>query len=115
MLDMHPKAMKLFLAKGNHNTHFHKSITETFGEEEGKGMLSRIELHHTTKHASWLNIAEIEFNPMDTKCTNRRFKSRNKMETKVAAWTRRKNHNRTMISWKFDREKADKKLSKYYI
>jgi len=44
----------------NLNIHFPKSIIETFGESEGQKMLSRIEFHYTPKHASWLNMAEIE-------------------------------------------------------
>ena len=114
ILNRYPKARKLLFVMDNLNTHFPKSITETFGEDEGKRMLSRIEFHYTPIHASWLNIAEIEINVMDMECTDRRFENHDKLEREVRAWARMRNRNRKKISWKFDREKADKKLSKYY-
>ena len=115
ILDRYPRSRKLILVIDNLNTHFPKSITETFGEEEGTRMLSRIEFHHTPIHASWLNIAEIEINVMDIECTDRRFENYHKLETEVTVWTKRRNRNKTKISWKFDKVKADKKLSKYYV
>ncbi len=98
----------------NLNTHFPGAITETFGENKGKRMLSRIEFHHTPKHASWLNIAEIEINAMDIECRGKRFKSFKDLENNVMAWQKRRNKKKTKIKWTFTRENADLKLSKYY-
>ena len=95
ILDKYPKARKLLFVMDNLNTHFSKSITETFGEEKGKRMLSRIEFHYTPKHGSWLNIAEIEINVMDVECTDRRFKNYHELETEVAAWTKKRNRERS--------------------
>ena len=114
VLDAHGKARKLHIVLDNLNTHFTKSIIETFGEEEGKRMISRMEFHYTPKHASWLNIAEIEINVMDEQCTKRRFQSRENLKEEVEAWQKRRNREQAKIEWLFTREKADKKLSKYY-
>ena len=77
-------------------------------------MLSRIRFHNTHKHASWLNIAEIEINAMDMESTGKRFQSFKDLEKNVLAWQKRKNKKNTKIKWTFTREKADLKLSKYY-
>ncbi len=114
VLDAHSKARKLHIVLDNLNTHFTKSIMETFGEEEGKKMISRIKFHYTPKHASWLNIAEIEINVLDAQCTKRRFQSRENLKGEVRAWQKRRNRERAKIEWLFTKEKADKKLSKYY-
>lgn len=114
VLSAYPRARKLHIVLDNLNTHFTKSITETFGDDEGKKMLSRIEFHYTPKHASWLNIAEIEINVMDIQCTNRRFQSPDDLENNVRAWEKRRNGERAKINWSFTKEKADAKLSKHY-
>jgi len=103
----YPKASKLHLVMDNLNINFHKSITETFGDNESRETLSRIEFHYTPKHANWLNLAEIEINVMDTECTSRRFDSKNYLERRVKAWKKR----RCRIKWAFTKEKADSKLS----
>jgi hypothetical protein len=97
ILEEYPRARKIDIVLDNLNTHFAKSITETFGEEEGKRMLSRIRFHNTPKHASWLNIAEIEINAMDMESTGKRFQSFKDLEKNVLAWQKRKNKKNTKI------------------
>lgn len=111
IIDAYPKARKLHLVMDNLNTHFPKSIIETFGESEGQKMLSRLEFHYTPKHASWLNMAEIEINVMDTECTGRRFDSKDDLEKSVKAWEWRRKRKKCRIKWTFTKEKADRKLS----
>jgi len=55
---------KLHLVLDNLNTHFRRSFEETLGPN-APAMLQRLELHHTPKHASWLNLAELELGIMD--------------------------------------------------
>jgi hypothetical protein len=62
-------AEKLRIVLDNLNTHFEKSIKDTFDENEANDILNRIEFHYTPKHTSWLNITEIEINVMDIECT----------------------------------------------
>ena len=114
ILDECPRARKIDIVLDNLNTHFAKSITETFSKEEGERMISRIRFHYTPKHASWLNIAEIEINAMDIECTGKRFQSYEALEKSVMAWQKRRNRKKAKIKWTFTQEKAELKLSKYY-
>ena len=66
----YPYAEKLRVVVDNLNTHFESSFYETFEKDEAKKILSKLEFHYTPKHASWLNVAEIEISAMDTECTD---------------------------------------------
>ena len=112
--DGYPRARKLHIVLDNLNTHFAGSFEETFGEEQARSILRRIEFHYTPKHGSWLNVAEIEINVMDMECTGRRFEDLRSLEDEVSAWTGRRNRDWKKIKWGFDRTKKDKELSKYY-
>jgi hypothetical protein len=59
--------------------------------------------------------AEIEINVMDIECTGRRIGDRETLAREVGAWTRRRNDQKKKIDWKFTKDKADEKLSKYYV
>lgn len=99
----------------NSNTHFESSFYETFNKEEAERILSKIEFHYTPKHASWLNVAEIEINVMDTECTGRRMKDKEFLDKELKAWTMKRNQLKKKIEWKFTKQDADDKLSKHYI
>ena len=43
----------------NLNTHRRASLYEAFPAWEARRIAKRLEFHHTPKHASWLNMAEI--------------------------------------------------------
>ena len=58
-------ASKIHLVVDNLNTHFEKSFVETFGKKKSQKLISRIQFHYTPKHASWLNMAEIEIGILD--------------------------------------------------
>lgn len=103
------------LVVDNLNTHKEKAFYETFSRKEAERILDKIEFHYTPNHASWLNAAEIEINVMDIECTGRRIENIETLAREVAAWTRRRNDQKKKIDWKFTKDKADKKLSKYYI
>lgn len=103
------------LVLDNLNTHFEKSFIETFGKEKATELLKKIEFHYTPKHASWLNVAEIEIGAMDTECTDRRISTKEKLETETNAWCQQRNKQQTKIDWRFTRKDADKKMSKHYV
>jgi hypothetical protein len=107
-------AEKLRIVLDNLNTHTEKSIKETFDEKEAKEILNKIEFHYTPKHASWLNIAEIEINVMDIECTGRRISDKKTLIKETRAWCCERNEKQSKISWNFTKKDADKKLSKYY-
>ena len=99
----------------NLNTHFKKSFYETFSKQECNRLLKRINFIYTPKHASWLNMAEIEINLMDHECLDRNIANRIDLEKQVNAWCYQNNCEKRKITWSFTRYMADKQLSKYYV
>lgn len=114
LIRKYQKAKIIRLIADNLNTHNESSFYETFEKNEAKRMTKKIEFHYTPAHASWLNVAEIEIGVMDTECTGRRIKSKEILTQEVSAWTQRRNRQRKKINWTFTKQKADKKLGKYY-
>lgn len=106
-------AQKVHLVLDNLNTHFRSSFEEVLGAEAGP-LLERIEFHYTPKHASWLNMAELEIGIMDKQCTGRRLGTEEVLTEEVAAWRNRRNVEKRRINWTFTREVADQKLGRHY-
>jgi len=109
------KASKIHLVLDNLNTHFRSSFVEVLGELKATAMLARVEFHHTPKHASWLNMAEIEIGIMERQCTGRRLGTEVALKTEIAAWQERRNDAGETIQWKFTRQDADATLSRHYV
>lgn len=99
----------------NLNTHFEGSLVETFGAQQAAKLMKRIKFIYTPKHASWLNMAEIEINIMDRQCTGGRIADKNKLAKDVKKWSENRNKKKCTIEWKFTKQDADKKLSKHYV
>lgn len=114
LIKKYPDAEIIHLVVDNLNTHNASSFYETFDKEEAETILEKIEFHYTPAHASWLNVAEIEIGVMDAQCTERRIKDKEMLAREVKAWTVRRNRQRKKIIWTFTKQKADKKLGKYY-
>ena len=110
----YPSVKVLRIVVDNLNTHNESSFYENFEKKEAKRILKKIEFHYTPTHASWLNVAEIEIGIMDRECTNRRIKNKEMLTREVKAWEKRRNKQRKKIEWTFTKQKADKKLGKYY-
>ena len=110
-----PKAKKLRIIMNNLNTHTHVTILETFDFHEAVDLISKLSFIYTPKHASWLNIAEIEINVMDIMCTGRRISDENHLIKEITAYQNERNEKKCKINWDFTKEDADKKLSKCYI
>lgn len=113
--DKYKDAEKLFIVLDNLNTHFKKSFNETFSAKEVQQLLKRVKFIYTPKHASWLNMAEIEIHLMDQECLDRNIGSKIEMEKELQAWSKRNNAQKRKIFWSFTKYKAEKKLSKYYV
>ncbi len=113
--EKYPNAEILRLILDNLNTHNKSSFYETFNRRDAERILRKIEFHYTPKHASWLNVAEIEIGVMDTECTGRRIGDKEALAQEVQAWTKRRNKDKKKIHWRFTKKDADRKLSKYYV
>jgi DDE superfamily endonuclease len=76
--------------------------------------LRRLEFHYTPRHASRLNIVEIEIGVVRRQCLDRRIGSRAKLETEVRAWERRRTESGARIRWMFSTGQARAKMAKSY-
>ncbi len=108
-------AHKVHLVLDNLNTHFRSSFEEVLGHSAACALLRRVEFHYTPKHASWLNMAEIEIGILDRQCLGRRLWDRAAVNHEVTAWQRRRNAQSRGIVWSFTRQAADLKLGRHYV
>jgi hypothetical protein len=91
----------------NLNTHCRKSLTDHLGDREGRYVWSRLKVHYTPKHGSWLNQAEIELSLVSRQCLGtRRIPDLGQLTASVNSWNARANRDRTRIRWKFSRKAA---------
>ena len=109
-----PHAHRIRLVMDNLNTHTAAALYETFPPGEARRLLEKLEFHHTPKHASWLNMAEIEIGIMSRQCLNRRIDNRDKIIREVSAWEADRNARQVKIHWTFTIETARNKLSRLY-
>ena len=115
MLDeRYPDAVKVRLVMDNLNTHAIASLYETFEPAEARRLAERLEIHHTPKHGSWLNIAEIELSALSVQCLCRRIPTLHDMRLEVASWLHHRNQRAAPINWHFTTEKARIKLVRLY-
>jgi hypothetical protein len=115
MLDeRYPDATKVILIMDNLNTHNTASLYETFDPNEARRLAERLEIHHTPKHGSWLNIAEIELSVLKGQCLDRRIADMATMQTEVAAWENDRNNGTRKIDWQFTTSDARVKLTRLY-
>lgn len=106
IMKVYKKAEKVCVVLDNLNIHGRKAIMETYGEEKGGRICGRIEWHHTPKHASWLNMAEIEIGVLQRNVLSKRISVKEELVKEVTAYQRRRNRESATINWQFTREKA---------
>ena len=92
-----------------------ESFDEVLGVKVAATLLRRIEFHYTPKHASWLNMAEIEIGILQRQCLARCAAEQAILSAEVAAWQKRRNAARCGIDWSSTRRDADRKLSRHYV
>ena len=98
----------------NLNIHSIASLYETFPPAEARRLAEKLEIHHTPKHGSWLNIAEIELSALTRQCLDRRIPDIASMRREVAAWQQHRNQRGAPINWRFTTEDARIKLIHLY-
>jgi transposase len=115
LVDVHyPDAEKIVLVLDNLNTHSPGSLYEAFPPAEAKRLADKLEIHHTPKHGSWLNIAELELSVLARQCLDRRIPDRATLEREVAAWEAERNQLGGKVDWRFTAEDARIKLKRLY-
>jgi hypothetical protein len=106
-------AEKVVLVLDNLNTHTPGSLYETFGAAEARRLTEKLEIHHTPKHGSWLNMAEIEFSAL-TRSLSERIDSRERLHAMLQTWAEERNGRQVGADWQFRTEDARIKLKRLY-
>jgi transposase len=115
LTDIHsPDADLIRVVQDNLSTHTAAALYETFPAPEAHRILQRLEFLYTPKHASWLNMVEIEIGVLRAQCLDRRIGEREVLDAEIEAWQRQRNASGARIHWKFTTEKARGKLARAY-
>jgi transposase len=113
--DVHyPHAERIRVVLDNLSTHSAAALYETFPPAEARRVLRRLEFHYTPKHASWLNMVEIEIGVLRNQCLDRRIPNSDTLESEIAAWLQQRNASGDRIQWMFDAERARQKMGRLY-
>jgi len=110
----YPEAERIRVVQDNLSTHAPGALYEAFPAAEARRILRRLEFHYTPKHASWLNMVEIEIGVLKGQCLDRRIDTRDKLKAEIAAWERDRNASGARINWMFTTETARTKMGRAY-
>ena len=112
--ELYPQALKVTVVMDNLNTHSPASLYVRFDPVMAKRIADKLDIQHTPKHGSWLNMAEIEFSALSRQCLNRRIPTQEKLVHEVAAWEHARNEGPIGCTWQFTTSDARIKLKKLY-
>ena len=110
----YPDAKMVRVVLDNFSTHSEASLYKSFSAEEARRILRRLEFHFTPKHASWLNMAEIEIGNMTQQCLDRRIATKSILCNELNHWQDQRNTEKASIEWMFNVNKAREKLDRAY-
>jgi len=115
LVDVHySQAEKIVLVMDNLNIHTTASLYKAFVPQEARRIAQRLEIHHTPKHASWLNMAEIEIGVLSRQCLAQPMTDIDTMRRNVLAWQSRRNAACSTVNWRFTAVDARIKLKRLY-
>ncbi len=115
LTDVHyPDAEYIRVVQDNLSTHSAGALYEAFAPAEARRILRRLEFHYTPKHASWLNMVEIEIGVLRGQCLDRRIDDPNWLRREIEAWERQRNAAGARIKWMFTTDKARAKMGRTY-
>jgi|SRR5580658_6977381 transposase len=109
-----PEAERIRVVLDNLSTHFPGSLYQAFSPFEARRVLRRLEFHYVPKHASWLNMVEIEIGVLRSQCLDRRIATHEELVSEIAAWQRQRNASGVQIKWMFTTAKARAKMGRAY-
>lgn len=115
LVDVHyPHARRIRVVLDNLSTHREAALYETFPADEARRILRRLEFHFVPKHASWLNMVEIEIGVLSKQCLAQRIPGILTLDRETRAWVERRNASGAKIDWLFDVDAARRKLGRAY-
>ncbi len=112
--ERYPDAEVIHLVSDNLNTHTLAVLYLVYPPAEARRLVRRFVMHHTPKHASWLNMAELEINAVERACLQRRVPDQATLQARVAALTRERNTAQVRIIWRFRTPDARQKMHRVY-
>lgn len=112
--EQYPEAEVIRVVLDNLNTHGPGSLYEAFEPAEARRLVEKLKFHYTPKHASWLNMAEIELSILQRQCLKRRIADEQTLKREVAAWEQQRNKKQETIDWRFSITDAREKLKRLY-
>lgn len=107
-------AERVVLVMDQLNTHSIASLYETFEPAEARRLAEKLEIHHTPKHGSWLNMAEIELGVIARQCLGERTEDKPALAAQLSAWTKARNRQHVRVDWQFTTADARTKLKRLY-
>jgi hypothetical protein len=110
----YPHAERVVLVMDNLNTHTPAALYAAFEPAVARRLVERLEIHHTPKHGSWLNMAEIELSVLSRQCLDRRVADADTLAHEVAAWEQARNAIARPVDWRFTTPDARIKLKRLY-
>lgn len=110
----YPQAEKIVLVMDNLNTHGIGSLYQAFPPAEARRLAEKLEIHHTPKHGSWLNMAEIELSVLSQHPLSQRIADQAELQRQVETWQQRRNEQAVTIDWRFTTEDARIRLKHLY-
>src|SRR5271166_3220804 len=115
LTDVHyPDAEYIRVVQDNLSTHSAGALYEAFAPAEARRILRRLEFRYTPKHASWLNMVEIEIGVLRSQCLDRRIDTKEQLKSEIAVWEKQRNAAGARIKWMFTTEKARAKMGRAY-
>jgi hypothetical protein len=111
---VYPDKKKIVLVLDNLNTHTIAALYETFPAPKALALAKRLEIHHTPKHGSWLNIAEIELSALTKQCLSTRSGSLGELNDRLTSWNTNRNTHHHHVNWQFTTDDARVKLKRLY-
>lgn len=108
------EADKVIVVCDNLSGHNAGALYATFKPEEAFRLMNKIHFCHTPKHASWLNMAEIEIAALQKQCLDRRLPTEEALRREVLAWEEQRNKDQVKIQWRFSKTKARSKMHRLY-
>lgn len=114
LLTVYPEAAIVVLVMDNLNTHGIGSLYAAFDPQTARALASRLEIHYTPKHGSWLNMAETELSILSRQCLDRRVDSQEVLRREVTTWEHDRNTSQCKINWQFTTADARIKLKRLY-
>lgn len=110
----YPEAQRITLVLDNLNTHSLSSLYEAFDPAEARRLIEKLEIVHTPRHGSWLNVAEVELAVLEKQSISGRVPDMEALRFRIKAWERERNNSKAKVNWQFTTAAARTKLRRLY-